>query len=254
MLLAKETWSGWKAKAQLGPIPNDPDLNRLKKALIRAAFVSGPHEAALYRRILSKIRNGNMSDAVSLAGDSAFLIYYRIWGERGEKAGIATLEEAFSRLAANPTICADLDEILAWSQEASHAAGQKMQLPFACPLELHAFYGIKEIQAALGKANLESAGQTGVGVLHFAEIKTYALLVTFQKTEKEFSPSTMYADYPISRELLHWESQANTAQHHTDGQNLIHHKVRGYTILVFARGQKKKNGATALSHVWGRCS
>jgi hypothetical protein len=67
---------------------------------------------------------------------------------------------------------------------------------------------------------------------------------TFQKTEKEFSPSTMYADYPISRELMHWESQANTAQHHTDGQNLIHHKERGYTILVIACDQKKRNNVT----------
>lgn len=245
VLLARETWSGWKAKAQLGPIPIDPDLNKLKKALIRAAFISGPHEAALYRQILRRIMNGNIREALSLANDSAFLLYYRIWGDKGEKLGIASLEEAFSRLAANPTICADLDEVLAWSQETSHAAGQKMQLTYACPLELHAFYGIKEIQAALGKANLKSAGQAGVGVLHFAEIKTYALLVTFQKTEKEFSPSTMYADYPISRELLHWESQANTAQHHADGQNLIHHQDRGYTILLFARGQKKRNGITA---------
>lgn len=245
VLLARETWSGWKAKAQLGPIPIDPDLNKLKKALIRAAFISGPYEAALYRQILRRIMNGNIREALSLANDSAFLIYYRIWGDKGEKLGIASLEEAFSRLAANPTICADLDEVLAWSQETSHAAGQKMQLTYACPLELHAFYGIKEIQAALGKANLKSAGQTGVGVLHCAEIKTYALLVTFQKTEKEFSPSTMYADYPISRELLHWESQANTAQHHADGQNLIHHQNRGYTILLFARGQKKRNGITA---------
>ena len=54
----------------------------------------------------------------------------------------------------------------------------------------------------------------------------------------------MYADYPISRELLHWESQANTAQHHTDGQNLIHHWSRGYTVLVFARGQKKRDNVT----------
>jgi hypothetical protein len=51
-------------------------------------------------------------------------------------------------------------------------------------------------------------------------------------------------DYPISRELLHWESQANTAQHHSDGQNLIHHVGRGYNILVFARDQKKRNAAT----------
>lgn len=244
VLLAKETWSGWKAKAQLGPIPADPNLNRLKKALIRAAFISGPGEAELYRQILRRIVAGKVSEAVTLAGDSTFLIYYRIWGDKGSNVGIASLEEAFSRLGANPTICADLDEILAWSQEASHTAGHRIQLPFACPLELHAFYGIKEIQAALGKADLESAGQTGVGVLHFAEIKTYAMLVTFQKTEKEFSPSTMYADYPISRELVHWESQANTAQHHADGQNLIHHQDRGYTILLFARGQKKRNGVT----------
>ncbi len=54
----------------------------------------------------------------------------------------------------------------------------------------------------------------------------------------------MYADYPISRELMHWESQANTAQHHADGQNLIHHQERDYTVLVFARGKKKRNGVT----------
>lgn len=54
----------------------------------------------------------------------------------------------------------------------------------------------------------------------------------------------MYADYPISRKLLHWESQANTAQHHTSGQNLIHHQERGYTVLVFARGQKKRSNVT----------
>jgi hypothetical protein len=101
-----------------------------------------------------------------------------------------------------------------------------------------------DIQASLGKANLKSAGQTGVGVIHYPQTKTYALLITFQKTDKEFSPSTMYADYPISRELLHWESQANTAQHHQDGQNLIHHKKRDYTILVFARDQKKRNSVT----------
>jgi hypothetical protein len=41
--------------------------------------------------------------------------------------------------------------------------------------------------------------------------RAYALLITYQKAEREFSPSLMYADYPISSELLHWESQANTA-------------------------------------------
>jgi hypothetical protein len=54
----------------------------------------------------------------------------------------------------------------------------------------------------------------------------------------------MYADYPISRELFHWESQSQTTQQSTTGQNLIDHANRGYTILVFARDTKKKENCT----------
>lgn len=244
VLLIKESWSEWKAKAQLGPIPVDPDMVRLKKTLVRAAFINGPQEVALLREVLGKVSQGAIDEAMSLAGDSVMSVYYRIWGVTGNNLGITTLADAFRRLARNPTILADLDEILSWSLDTTEVSGQIPTLPFACPLELHAQYGIKEIQAVFGKATLETAGQTGVGSFHFAEEKTYALLITYQKTEKEFSPSTMYADYPISRELLHWESQSMTSQQSETGQNLIHHVERGYTILIFARGQKKRNGVT----------
>lgn len=244
VLLVKETWSEWKAKALLGPIPTDPDLARLSKTLVRAAFINGPREIALLRDVLAKIAQGAIDDALTIAGNSVMSVYYRIWGDKGSNLGIASLEDAFSRLSRNPSIMADLDEILAWAEYTTEVSGLIPQLPYGCPLELYACYGGKEIQAVFGKANLETSGQAGVGVFHFPEFKTYVLLVTFQKTEKEFSPSTMYADYPISRELMHWESQANTAQHHTDGQNLIHHQERGYTILVFARDQKKRNNVT----------
>lgn len=244
VLLAKESWSEWKARAHLCPVPADPDLARLRKTLIRAAFINGPKEAMLLRRVIGRVSRGEIDEAVALAGQSTMILYYRIWGDKGGKLGISSIDEAFRRLSKNPSILSDLDEILSWSLDASEVSGVIPELPFFCPLELHAKYGGKEIQAAFGRANLETSGQTGVGVFHFPEIKAYALLITFQKTEREFSPSTMYADYPISRELLHWESQANTAQHHTDGQNLIHHAERGYHILVFARDQKKRNAAT----------
>ena len=119
-----------------------------------------------------------------------------------------------------------------------------MGLPFPCLLELHATYGGDEIKAALGGASFESAGVTGVGRLHFPGIKAFASLVTFQKTEKEFSPSTMYQDYPISRELLHWETQSQTSQASDTGQSLINHIDRGYTMLFFVRSRKKVGGIT----------
>jgi superfamily II DNA or RNA helicase/HKD family nuclease len=243
-LLANETWSGWKAKAQMAPIPTDPDIARLKKALIRAASISGPNEIALLRQVTSRIAKGATADALELAGNSAISVYYRIWGDKGSNLGITSLEDAFMRLSRNPSILADLDEILALSEEETPVSGTIPNLSFACPFELHAQYGSTDILAALGQATLESAGQRGVGIFHFPNIKAYALLITFQKTEREFSPSTMYADYPVSRELLHWESQSTTSQQSDTGQNLIHHEQRGYTILIFARDLKKRNGCT----------
>jgi len=243
-LLVKETWSGWKAKAELIPQPEDVDLDRLKQALVRCAMINGPSEVILMREVLKFLSVGDIDGAIEHAGDSIMLIYYRIWAQKGKNAGFDTLQEAFVKLSENKTILSDMEEILDWSLETSNVDGRILQLAFPCPFELHAQYGIREVQAALGKATLESPGQTGVGVLHFPEFKAYAILVTFQKTEKEFSPSTMYADYPISRELLHWESQSTTSQQSNSGQNLIHHQQRGYTILVFARGQKQRNGVT----------
>jgi hypothetical protein len=96
----------------------------------------------------------------------------------------------------------------------------------------------------MGTTSMTSPGQQGVGVLHFKNHKAYALLITFQKSENEFSPSTMYADYPINSDRIHWESQSNTTQASNTGQNLIQHAERGYRILIFAREKKKQNGLT----------
>ena len=142
-------------------------------------------------------------------------------------------EESFQRLSQNPSILNDLTEILVWDMEETAAGGIKPELTFTCPLELHAHYGIKDIQVVFGSDTLATSGQRGVGVLHFPDKKVYVLLITFQKTEREFSPTTMYADYPISRELLHWESQANTPQQSTAGQNLIDHQAQRGFILWF---------------------
>ena len=243
-LLVAESWTGWKSKAQLAPIPVDPDFSRLKKSLTRAAFVSGPAEIASMRKVVGLLTIGNVNAAMNVAGERATAIHYRLWADTGTALGIDSLEASFQRLCRNPSILLDLEEILAWAESEISVSGVVPKLPFACLLELHARYGIRDIQAAFGYANLDTAGQRGVGVLHFANIKTYALLITYQKTEKEFSPSTMYADYPISRELLHWESQSNTTQQSTSGQNLIDHAALGYTILIFARDQKKCNGYT----------
>ena len=60
--------------------------------------------------------------------------------------------------------------------------------------ELHGTYTTVDINVILGSATFTSPGQIGVGVVHFREQK-HVPLMTFQKSEKDFSPSTMYQDY-----------------------------------------------------------
>lgn len=244
-LLSRNTWTQWKARARLAEMPTDPDIRRLQSALISASQTSGPREISLLRKVVAHLTSGDSAAAVAEAGESALIIHYRVWGQPGPKLGMASIEESFRRVAQNPSLLCDLEEVLAWADEESRIGSTSLNLPFPCSLELHATYGNDEIKAALGGASFESAGVTGVGRLHFPQIKTIVSLVTFQKTEKEFSPSTMYQDYPISRELLHWETQGQTSQASNTGQNLIHHQERGYTMLFFARSRKRLDGTTA---------
>ena len=244
-LLSRNTWTQWKASARLAETPTDPDISRLQDSLISAAQTSGPKEIGRLRKVITHLKAGDAAAALAEAGDTALVTHYRIWGQPGRKLGMASIEESYRRAAQNPSLLRDLEEVLAWADEASRVGSASLNLPFPCSLELHATYGSDEIKAALGGASFESAGVTGVGRLHFPQIKTVVSLVTFQKTEKEFSPNTMYQDYPISRELLHWETQRQTSQASDTGQNLIHHVERGYTMLFFVRTRKKVDGTTA---------
>ena len=252
------TWSEWKGRARLAEIPDDPDLSVLKAGLVKSVQMDGPKELALIKNVIAALAIGEQKEALRIAGDAALRIHYRLWGKSGKDLGIESLRHSFARLSENPSILRDLCEAIEWAEDESRLAGTLPELPFECPFELHAHYSNNDLKAGLGKATMATAGERGVGVLHFADIKAYALLITFQKSDHEFSPSTMYADYPISRELLHWESQANTPEKSATGQNLIHQASRGYTILIFARDVKKMEGrslpfcylgpATVLSH------
>ena len=130
-------------------------------------------------------------------------------------------------------------------------AGHK---PYALPLELHGSYTNNEIQAAFGRDTFSESTQKGVGVLHFPEKKAYALLITLNKSDKDFSATTLYKDYPINLTRLHWESQSGTTQACPTGQNLIEHAARGYSIYLFVRLNRTNGPLTAPFQFLGRGS
>ena len=50
------------------------------------------------------------------------------------------------------------------------------------------------------------------GVFWYEPYRCDVFFVTLDKSEKDYSPTTMYDDYPISPTLFHWQSQSNTRE------------------------------------------
>jgi hypothetical protein len=71
--------------------------------------------------------------------------------------------------------------------------------------------------------------------VYWAKESRRPLAFTLDKTDGQFSPTTRYRDFAISRELIHWESQSVTRANSETGRRYQRHESLGSTILLFAR-------------------
>ena len=108
------------------------------------------------------------------------------------------------------------------------------------PLLVHAQYQREEILAALDFPRKPNSFREGVWYSPTHNVD--AFFVTLKKSEADYSPTTMYRDYPISPELFHWESQSTTSVTSTTGQRYLNGTS---TVLIFARQEQKNEFGTS---------
>ena len=78
------------------------------------------------------------------------------------------------------------------------------------------------------------------------EMQTDAFFVTLNKTERDYSPTTMYRDFALSPELFHWESQNATSVTSPVGRRYLTQRESGTHVLLLVRESKKTDwGGTA---------
>jgi superfamily II DNA or RNA helicase/HKD family nuclease len=175
----------------------------------------GPHEEALRRAVG---RMTHVDDAVRLEG-------YRDVGRPGPvpRMLVASLldhligkaldadisvDEALQVLRQHPQVIAELQAMLGilHVDHLQPALGTHPQVP----LRLHARYTRTEILAAFTTGPRAKTRPWREGTLYLREAGADIHVVTLDKTDGRFSPTTRYRDYAINRELLHWESQSTT--------------------------------------------
>ena len=93
-----------------------------------------------------------------------------------------------------------------------------LDLDFACPLDLYCSYTLDQILVALGRHTEKKRKHFQEGVLYLPDKGLDVFFVTLNKSDKDYSPSTMYRDYAINEEKFHWQSQSITSVESTTGQ------------------------------------
>ncbi|MEP7020677.1 MAG: DUF3427 domain-containing protein [Pseudonocardiales bacterium] len=142
------------------------------------------------------------------------------------------LQAALDLVWAHPQPLRELTELLDIDSGPSH-----LQRPaFAdVPLQIHARYTRIEILAAVGEGEHARTPQWREGVYDAKAVGADLLAFTLDKTSGDFSPTTRYRDYAISRDLVHWESQSTTRADSATGRRYQTHVAMARSILLFAR-------------------
>lgn len=240
-ILRKGSHSWTRAQRDAGlPTPDGGEReDRLLKRVRAFAHVDDRVRADYYQRFLIEMPRFD-----SLSAEErrvATMLFFSLWPDGG---GFDSVEDGLDALRQERATRAELGAVVDISFDAARhrtvALGGTLT---SVPLQIHARYQREEILAALGYASLQRKPNSfREGVLYASELNVDAFFVNLRKSEAEFSPTTMYRDYPISPTLFHWESQSGTRIASPTGQRYLNGTS---TVLLFVRESKEDDFGTS---------
>ncbi|GAA2375369.1 DUF3427 domain-containing protein [Dactylosporangium salmoneum] len=224
-------WSALREAAGLPVASTGPHEQALRRGIGRMLHVDDRQRVDGYRSLLqhpNPPRVGAMSDveqrlARMLVANIADQVVTRE----------TPLQSAVDLLWSHPQMIVELRDLLDVLGEAPRHL-QHQALP-DIPLQVHSQYTRIEILAAVGEGNGTKTPQWREGVYDAKAAGADVFVFTLDKTSGDFSPTTRYRDYAISRDLIHWESQSTTSADSPTGQRYRNHVAMGRSILLFAR-------------------
>ncbi|MBD3212676.1 MAG: DUF3427 domain-containing protein [Candidatus Lokiarchaeota archaeon] len=179
------------------------------------------------------------------------MFHYTIWYKAPEKCGFKKYIDGLLRINENPVMKEELISVLKYQLTQIKFVDTELDLGFPCPLDLHCKYTTDQILAAMEYYNIKEKKSMREGVKYLEDRNCELLFVTLNKSEKDYSPSTMYHDYSINQKLFHWQSQSIISDHTPTGKRYVSNDDENYVPLLFVRKYKKEHGQTAPYYYLG---
>ena len=204
----------------------------MTKAFARFATVDSRRWIKFLIKTLKNLDNIDFNNLSDIEKRMLQMFYITVWGKAVEDWNSDEVLDNFYALTDSPRMLGELIELLEYNYNKIDFIDEVVSLGFDCPLDLHCTYTRDQLLVAMDFMKPNTVRE---GVKWLSEKETDVFFITLNKSDKDYSPTTMYNDYSINEILFHWQSQSTTADTSTTGQRYIHHKERGSKVLLFVR-------------------
>lgn len=247
-----QSWTTWLNEAGIG----QPSLGVVEKYLLSRVnalvHVDDRPRIDAYRALIA----GSFFDIEDSRNKLfATMLHHSLWSASRRQwlsSGVDRILEGLDLLHREPSVVNELMQVLSLAEERiKHVSYPLMGALNTLPIQVHARYSRAEMLAGIGWADVnKGVGGQVAGVRHVPTIQTDVFDITWSKTERDYSPNTMYRDYAVSPTLLHWESQNSAHSESRAIQRYIHHEKQANPILIFARESKFWEFASARPYLF----
>lgn len=224
----------------------DIDEKYLSSGILRLTNTDSVKLLKFWIEILQSYKNKNkIANLTDSEEKMLLMLHYTLYTKSPKELGVNNIIEFLKRLYSNRLMYEEILEVLKYNLNHIKVKTLSDELEFESNLEVHSTYTKEQILAAFGKNTIDKQYPLREGVLYIEEIKTDIFLITLNKVEKHFSPSTMYEDYAINDKLFNWQSQSRTSIDSPTGQRYVNHMNTNNNILLFVRENKREDGITS---------
>lgn len=237
VLRSERSWTRLRRDAGIDVPPGGALESTLLKRVRTLAHVDDPTRTDAYLHWLSDDAP-DYSDADPQLQAYARMLFFSLFPDGG---GFTSYAEGLRRLHTERAVRHDLRAVVELGlQHAAHVTQPLARDLAPRPLRVHARYTREEAVAALDYVAIGGRKPNSFreGVLFSPAVNADAFFITLNKSEADYSPTTMYRDYAISPTLFHWESQSSTTIGSRTGQRYLHHEQQGSHVLLFVREAK----------------
>ncbi len=189
-------------------------------------------EKTLYRNNI----NWNLLSATERR--MANMFYLTIYSNSPEKLNYANSLDAILKIKKYPVLFSELHDLLLYLLSRINFVESSKNLDGDIPLHVHSEYSRNQI---LGALDIMDPSSMREGVKYIPEKNMDILLVTVNKTEKAYSPTTMYRDYAIDETEFHWQTQSTVSSGSPTARRYFGESSPEHKILLFTREYKENN-------------